>query len=554
MAGLIDSFPPGLDQQTMAALQAYVNQYAPTDEDKKRALSQALMAGGFGLMGARKGSEWAAAGQAGQNALGTYNSELTRVNQQKLGSVAAASQAMNLQDKLRQFQSADQARRIATQYAVDNGAPGQAQAAPLQQPAGPLPAATPQQGFAAAAPFAAPPLADIAQVAATNSAPAQSQQPTGTPAGVPGKNQTYAYYSGLAQKYYAAGLTDQATAAQAMAEKYRPELKETKTLTQNGQRITVNIYKDGTQEVVPFGPDLEKLHFQDTGGGYQGLDQFTGQPVAGASGTKTMTPGEKASNAVAWGNLAESKRKTNLQYDLDAQGLPQGNTDEYAKMIANYDTPFPQTIMYRRPEMGAQLIAKVQAANPTYDAKNYPVAQQTMTAFAKGKQGDTVRSIGVGLQHMDVLGKAIDALGNNDFPLFNRVANFAAQQTGSAAPTNFDGVKQIVSNEITKAIIGAGGGVGDRDKAQEVLSRAGSPAQLKGVLDEYRNLFVGQLNGLEQQYKAGSQRDDFNKFLSPEVQDLRASKSARAAGLPIYKDAKGNRAYKNPDGSFTPIQ
>lgn len=74
-----------------------------------------------------------------------------------------------------------------------------------------------------------------------------------------------------------------------MAEKARPEVKETKTLMQDGKRVTVNIFKDGTFEVAPFAPDQEKLHFADQGGVIQGVDPLTGNPV-GQSLKKSVSP------------------------------------------------------------------------------------------------------------------------------------------------------------------------------------------------------------------------------------------------------------------------
>jgi hypothetical protein len=99
--------------------------------------------------------------------------------------------------------------------------------------------------------------------------------------------------SAQADKLESAGLPEKAMEYRTLAEKYRPELKDTKTLVdQTGQRVTVNFYKDGTREVVPFAPDKEKLHFADMGNAIQGMDSFTGAPVGGAA-TKGLTPSDR---------------------------------------------------------------------------------------------------------------------------------------------------------------------------------------------------------------------------------------------------------------------
>jgi hypothetical protein len=111
-------------------------------------------------------------------------------------------------------------------------------------------------------------------------------------------------------------------------------------------------------------------------------------------------------------------------------------------------------------------------------------------------------------------------LGNGNIPLFNKVANAVSTQVGGTAPTNFNAVKDIVSNEIVKAIVGSGGGVTDRAAAQAKVTDATTPEQLKTVIDSYKNLFTGQLAGLKQQYEAGTNRKDFEKFLAPQTQAM----------------------------------
>lgn len=125
-----------------------------------------------------------------------------------------------------------------------------------------------------------------------------------------------------------------------------------------------------------------------------------------------------------------------------------------------------------------------------------------------------------------MLGQLSDALGNGDIQLFNRLGQGWAQQTGSPAPTNFDAAKQIVGDEIVKAIVGAGGGVGDREKAAETISRASSPQQLKGVIQTYQGLMSGQLAGLRQQYQKTTGLNDFEDYLAPETRQKLEIRSA----------------------------
>jgi len=129
----------------------------------------------------------------------------------------------------------------------------------------------------------------------------------------------------------------------------------------------------------------------------------------------------------------------------------------------------------------------------------------TEVAFDKGKQGDAVRAINVGVQHMGVLKDAIVALKNGDNVAFNAARQKYNQLTGSDIPTNFDAAAEFVGNEVSKAGIGAGasGALADREGVKKNLSRSASGEQLAGQMDVYAGLLAGQMTGLERQYKSG---------------------------------------------------
>ena len=165
----------------------------------------------------------------------------------------------------------------------------------------------------------------------------------------------------------------------------------------------------------------------------------------------------------------------------------------------------------RNTNRGSQITQLVQMVDPTYDATSYKTKQGTETAFTSGRLGTTARSFNVVNEHLDTLGKLSDALQNNDTQLINKVGNFVSAQTGSAAPTNFDAAKRIVADEVVKAVIGGAGALGDRKTAEDALSGAKSPEQLKGVIKTYQDLINGQLNGFRQQYKSGGGAKDFDK-------------------------------------------
>jgi len=141
--------------------------------------------------------------------------------------------------------------------------------------------------------------------------------------------------------------------------------------------------------------------------------------------------------------------------------------------------------------------------------------QGALTKFTSGKQGDTIRSFNVLVHHLGTFGEVADALGNGDLKAVNRLSQRYAEETGKPAPTDFDAVKSLVGDEIVKAVVGGAGALGDREEVKHALDRANSPAQLRSVINRYRQLAGGQLEGLRFQYKRATGLDDFEESLMP---------------------------------------
>ena len=204
-------------------------------------------------------------------------------------------------------------------------------------------------------------------------------------------------------------------------------------------------------------------------------------------------------------------------------GFEQGNPEDIQSMadaIGHYQMAPPNGMAMRSP-LSQKVMAAVVQKYPNYDAKNWGMQDAAVKDFATGTQGNQVRSLNVAVNHLDTLGGLVSALKNGDVNALNKAANEYKAQTGSAAPTNFDAAKQIVGDEIVKAIIGSGGASGDRDAAQAAISSARSPEQLSGVINTYQHLLGGQLNGLQNQYKGSTGRSDFSdRFLTGRTREV----------------------------------
>ena len=243
---------------------------------------------------------------------------------------------------------------------------------------------------------------------------------------------------------------------------------------------------------------------------------------------KQATPGEKLTD----------QRARELNGILDGQTSP--DNSETVKAIANLDMPLPPRPSGARNPLAAQrwdaLFAGVKKINPDYNAQDYQASQKGLNAFTSGQQGNAVRSFNTAISHLGTLSNLADALNNGNTPAINKIANAYATQTGGVAPVNFDSAKQIVGDEIVKAIVGAGGGVSDREKAQETVNKANSPAQLKAVIDTYKELMNGQLGGLRRQYEQATKRKDFDRFLSDEAKKVAATPVQTPAAAPSQSD------------------
>jgi hypothetical protein len=207
-------------------------------------------------------------------------------------------------------------------------------------------------------------------------------------------------------------------------------------------------------------------------------------------------------------------RKNNVEADAAKRNATdQQSLDRDAQAIANYQMA-PPTANSRSPQ-SMRLMARVMELNPSYDANQFRSRGSADRAFASGPTANAVRSLGVASSHLDVLSDLATALGNSDARVLNRAKNAYEKQTGDPAPADFNAARQIVGDEVVKAVVGSGAGSdSDRQNLQASFDAANSPAQLAGVISTARRLMQGQLQGWKRQYKAATGRDDFDKFTS----------------------------------------
>jgi len=200
-----------------------------------------------------------------------------------------------------------------------------------------------------------------------------------------------------------------------------------------------------------------------------------------------------------------------------------------AEAISNYEQPPLRGGGVN--SQNATIMAMVRQMNPNYDASKYDSMAKARKDFTTGKQGDTVRSMNVAIDHLDTMQEAANALKNYDTRVFNRVANEFSRANGEPAITNFEGVRSIVGAEVAKAISGGATALGDREEIRNEINAANSPEQLAGLIKKYQALLGGQLKGLRTQATDAGLKDFDNKLNSrtKKVLSGEESKNTRSA-------------------------
>lgn len=256
--------------------------------------------------------------------------------------------------------------------------------------------------------------------------------------------------------------------------------------------------------------------------------------VLGSVGTVTSTPAQIQSDLTArrGQDMMASTARNRLAAESATGVLSPASQELAANLylqtgtlppmgIGNGSSALKASIINRASEIasGTGTAPAESATNMVMSKQNVATQTKALKDFSTGVQGQMVTSFNTAIDHLGTMDKLVDALNNGDIKAFNSLGNTIAKQTGAPAPTNFDAARHIVGAEIQKAIIRAGGTGKEREEAANSFANAGSPAQLKGVIDTYKQLIGGQLNSLEMQYLANTGRKDFNKKLSLTAQE-----------------------------------
>ena len=213
-------------------------------------------------------------------------------------------------------------------------------------------------------------------------------------------------------------------------------------------------------------------------------------------------------NRVSEGRLAELTAST----IAGREAPPEAELNTLAKSIAEYRVPPMSGTALLKPR-NAAIMQRVMELNPNYQAQKYKEVDSALRQYDTGKAGEAIKSFNRSILHLGNLEKMVDALQNGNTKVFNKLSNSWKEETGGTAPGDFVSVSQIVGDELVKAVTGSAGALGDREELKATLSQSKSPAQLRSIINRYKELMGDNLIVQEQGYRSATGLNDFEDRL-----------------------------------------
>lgn len=211
--------------------------------------------------------------------------------------------------------------------------------------------------------------------------------------------------------------------------------------------------------------------------------------------------------------------------------LPKPMADQ-VKALAEGRLAFPSGFALKTPYW-QQMITRVSQYDPSFDAVNYNSRSKTRNDFTSGKSAQNITSFNTAIGHLGELDKAIDGLGNSDFPTINMAKNASVSVGNSdrgAKLAAFNTAKNAVEEELTRAFKGSGGSLTEVENWGKLLDAASSPAALKQVVHSAVNLLASRIDAVGEQYNKGmGTTSDPVKLLNPKAQKIWAALNGNGA-------------------------
>lgn len=207
--------------------------------------------------------------------------------------------------------------------------------------------------------------------------------------------------------------------------------------------------------------------------------------------------------------------------------------DPTAVAAAHYQIKGPP--IQTRGGVPSPLLRKILAINPDYNDTTFPARNKTALDFSPaGASGKTITAADTALAHLKTLSDAGAALNNGDIQKLNQIANFLGAQTGKSAKETYDTINNMVSPEISKAVIGVAGGEGERQGTKENYSSDLNNATRESNIAATVGLLGARFDKQAHAYES-EMGHKLPRELSPESQAIRQKYSGGTAAPASFK-------------------
>ena len=199
------------------------------------------------------------------------------------------------------------------------------------------------------------------------------------------------------------------------------------------------------------------------------------------------------------------------------------------------------------------LMKLVNQYDPTFDAALYSQRVAARRDFlGGGKSAASINAMNTVIGHLGELSSDAGKLGNTAYPLLNKIKNFATEQTGGAAPTNFMTRAHGVATEMMRVYRQTGAGsVSEIDNWFKSLDPSMSPAQQSGAFSVAAQMLEDKLASLQSQAEQGlgaqaSQVQTIRPDSRATLDRLQGGPENGISDLPTVPAASTRQQFKNP--------
>lgn len=268
---------------------------------------------------------------------------------------------------------------------------------------------------------------------------------------------------------------------------------------------------DATKNKTPEGPKAGS--FEDFLGRYEAE---RGQPK-GTATTRQIAEARRMYEDAG----RKPDKDTSIPGDWNAEGqqflasVP-AQWRKTVEKIAAYDED-PTKVASMRGGMRETLMQWVNQVNPSYDSTLFGVRAPMRKAFTSGPQSQAINSLNTAIGHLDQFVDVAKSLGNGSFRPTNDLTNWVKTNFGDSAPTDFEGIKGIMSGELASAFKKSGATDQEIQKVEHAISSSASPQQLRDYATRIAIPALGsKISSYNAQYQQVMGTNDSYKVLSPD--------------------------------------